>query len=98
MDVDFHTLKSALISGALKDSEVKKLISKLPDDKRHLFEPLLGVRSFNFFEISQMSSMPFDVFFQTFKSCATKTLPADLNKLYHRIPEDQRIPENQQKL
>ena len=75
MDHNFHTLKSALISGALKDAEVKKLISKLPDDKSHLFEPLLGIRAFDFFEISQMSSIPFHIFFQTLKTHSEKTLP-----------------------
>jgi len=67
-DKSFGFLNAALLSGGLKDAEMKKLIIKLPDDKRHLFEPLLGVRSFDFFELSQMSIIPFQVFFQTLKS------------------------------
>lgn len=97
-DKSFDVLKAALISGGLKDSEVKQLISKLPDDKRYLFEPLLGVRPFNFFEISQMNIIPFQIFFQTLKHHSGWSLPLDLVRLYHRVPEDERTSENQQKL
>lgn len=87
MDKGFHTLKSALISGALKDAEIKKLIASLPDDKGHLFAPLLGARAFNFFELSSMDIIPFSTFFLAMKENAENTLPLDLTKLYHRIPE-----------
>lgn len=98
-DKSFDVLRSALLSSWLKDAEIKKLISKLPDDKRHLFEPLLGVRAFNFFELSSMDIIPFDMFFSTIKQHSDIwPLPLDLTKLYHRIPESERTSENQQKL